>query len=272
MRPLVVFSSFLRSAWSFFFRWPCTHTDNFRAESLFIGPFLQAGVALAGCLLCWMLATSGGPEIFFEGHLFLGVLGLSILTGFFHEDGLADTADGFGPAHIKDDPKSRDKIALAMKDSRLGTYGVCALIFLWLFRYELLWDTNQDLRDFFLALLWSRSVGLGVGAFLLQSQSGVSGHSLGALSLPTKLIWATALAIASLLAIHLPSAQLGSEPLLISPVISAPLFGIFAAGILQTAILLIWFRKRAGFLNGDHIGAVICINEIFFLFNFESLH
>ena len=44
-----------------------------------------------------------------------------LVTGAFHEDGLADTADGLGGGQT---PERRLEI---MKDSRVGTYGVCAL-------------------------------------------------------------------------------------------------------------------------------------------------
>jgi adenosylcobinamide-GDP ribazoletransferase len=43
-------------------------------------------------------------------------------TGAFHEDGLADTADGLGGGWS---PSQR---LLIMKDSRIGTYGACALL------------------------------------------------------------------------------------------------------------------------------------------------
>ena len=45
-----------------------------------------------------------------------------LLTGAFHEDGLADTFDGIGGGH------DRDQALAIMKDSRLGTYGTLALI------------------------------------------------------------------------------------------------------------------------------------------------
>ncbi len=45
-----------------------------------------------------------------------------LVTGGFHEDGLADTADGLGGGQ---DPARRLEI---MKDSRVGTYGVLALV------------------------------------------------------------------------------------------------------------------------------------------------
>lgn len=53
------------------------------------------------------------------------VLALAIgllITGAFHEDGLADTADGLGGGQT---PARRLEI---MKDSRIGTYGACALV------------------------------------------------------------------------------------------------------------------------------------------------
>jgi len=45
-----------------------------------------------------------------------------ILTGAFHEDGLADTADGIGGGY------TREKILLIMKDSRIGTFGTAAFV------------------------------------------------------------------------------------------------------------------------------------------------
>lgn len=53
----------------------------------------------------------------------LAALTVSLLvTGALHEDGLADVADGFGGAH------GRDRKLAIMRDSRIGSYGVLALI------------------------------------------------------------------------------------------------------------------------------------------------
>jgi adenosylcobinamide-GDP ribazoletransferase len=52
----------------------------------------------------------------------LGAVGASLLlTGALHEDGLADTSDALGGAF------DRDKILAILKDSRVGTFGACAL-------------------------------------------------------------------------------------------------------------------------------------------------
>jgi adenosylcobinamide-GDP ribazoletransferase len=47
----------------------------------------------------------------------------ALATGALHEDGLADVADGFGGGATRE-----DKLAI-MRDSRIGTYGVLALLF-----------------------------------------------------------------------------------------------------------------------------------------------
>jgi adenosylcobinamide-GDP ribazoletransferase len=52
----------------------------------------------------------------------LSIAGGILMTGAFHEDGLADVCDGFGGGWTK------EKILLIMKDSRVGTYGVVGLI------------------------------------------------------------------------------------------------------------------------------------------------
>jgi len=51
----------------------------------------------------------------------LAVAATLAATGCLHEDGLADTADGFGGG------KTREQKLDIMRDSRTGTYGVCAL-------------------------------------------------------------------------------------------------------------------------------------------------
>lgn len=60
-----------------------------------------------------------------------------LVTGAFHEDGLADGFDGFGGGWTK------SKILDIMKDSRLGTYGAVALIFLFAIKFLALSELFQ---------------------------------------------------------------------------------------------------------------------------------
>src|SRR5689334_14895225 len=68
--------------------------------------FLAAGLAGCSNAVAALLAVAAGIA----------------LTGAFHEDGLADTADGFGGGSGRD-----EKLAI-MRDSRLGSFGGVALI------------------------------------------------------------------------------------------------------------------------------------------------
>jgi len=56
----------------------------------------------------------------------------ALLTGAFHEDGLADTADGLGGG------MTRERALDIMKDSRIGSYGALALVLALLFKVALL--------------------------------------------------------------------------------------------------------------------------------------
>jgi len=62
----------------------------------------------------------------------LSMLAAVLMTGAFHEDGLADTVDGFGGGWT-----TERKLEI-MKDSRVGTYGAIALVLSMLLRYALL--------------------------------------------------------------------------------------------------------------------------------------
>jgi adenosylcobinamide-GDP ribazoletransferase len=88
-----------------------------RAQRAF--PLIGAIVGLAIGLFDRALLAIGIPE------LAAAVLALgagALLTGALHEDGLADVADGFGGS------SDREKKLAIMRDSRIGTYGVLALL------------------------------------------------------------------------------------------------------------------------------------------------
>jgi adenosylcobinamide-GDP ribazoletransferase len=76
-----------------------------------------------------LIGIATGGIILLSSHVFPAplpvILGLAfaiLLTGGLHEDGLADTADAFGGG------STRERCLEIMKDSRIGTYGVLALI------------------------------------------------------------------------------------------------------------------------------------------------
>lgn len=84
-----------------------------------------------------------------------------MLTGGFHEDGLADVADGLGGSH------SRERALEIMKDSRVGAYGAMALVLALLAKVALLailgsvegipaaWETSPFTTWYVCVALWS---------------------------------------------------------------------------------------------------------------------
>ncbi len=79
---------------------------------------------LAGWLVGGLVASAYGlASLWFpvSVSLVLSILVSVLITGAFHEDGLADTADGLGGGWT-----TEQKLRI-MKDSRLGTYGAVAL-------------------------------------------------------------------------------------------------------------------------------------------------
>ena len=82
-----------------------------------------------------------------------------LVTGVFHEDGLADMADGFGGGF----DKSR-KLEI-MKDSRLGTYGSAALMMVLLGKFLFLSESGNVLLAILVAYPLSRAV---AGSFIFD--------------------------------------------------------------------------------------------------------
>lgn len=113
----------LRLAVAMLTRIPMPHPDGASPAYVARAPrvFPVIGAAIGGAIGLVYLALLGiGIPVAATAALALGA-GM-LLTGGFHEDGLADLADGFGGG--------RDKTAKLdiMRDSRLGTYGALVLL------------------------------------------------------------------------------------------------------------------------------------------------
>ena len=100
-----------------------TGADISRASWTF--PVIGAGIGALGGIVYWIAHGLGLPP-FVCGTLAVGATVL--ITGALHEDGLADTADGFGGG------TTQERKLEIMRDSRVGTYGALALILSFLLR------------------------------------------------------------------------------------------------------------------------------------------
>jgi adenosylcobinamide-GDP ribazoletransferase len=88
-------------------------------------PVIGAGIGLLGAIVYW-LAHGLGLDPLLGGTL--TVAATMLVTGALHEDGLADTADGFGGGQT-----AARKLEI-MRDSSIGAYGAAALILSFLLR------------------------------------------------------------------------------------------------------------------------------------------
>lgn len=152
-----------------------------------------------------------------------------LITGALHEDGAADLGDGFGGG------ATRERKLEIMRDSRIGTYGVCVLGLSLLARWSALaalavaggWTVLIALvaahvagRALMPAFMWhvppARSDGLSAGVGRVPQATAVASLALGALALlPGGL--AFALVTAGLLVLwflvlqHLSQRQIGGQ-------------------------------------------------------------
>ena len=101
-----------------YFERPAEHPTEFRLAAA-AWPLAGLVIALAPASVLLLSSLAGIPAVITAT---LSVALLIALTGAMHEDGLGDVADGFGGGGDK-----AKKLAI-MRDSRLGTYGVLALV------------------------------------------------------------------------------------------------------------------------------------------------
>ena len=94
-----------------------SETDIGKASAFFplIGVIVGGGAALVFVGLQRILPL--------PASVFCAIGFATLITNGFHEDGLADSFDGFGGGWTK------DRVLEIMRDSRIGTYGTLALIF-----------------------------------------------------------------------------------------------------------------------------------------------
>jgi len=201
---------------------------------------LVVGLSMAGV---WTLVQSFAPS---SVACLLTLVAGVLLTGAFHEDGLADMADSAGAFGAE------AKLEI-MRDSRVGTYGALALVLLVLARFVLLWELSVlTVATVAAALVAAHVLGRWSSVWLMArvpharagSDNGVVAEGVGT----RELLLASLAALVALV----PAVSLGGWPVLSTP----PL----ALGI---ALLAGWrMRRRLGGITGDGLGATNVIVEL----------
>lgn len=171
----------------------------------------------------------------------LAVISGIIVTGALHEDGLADCADGLWGG------TTRDRALEIMRDSRVGTYGACALI---------------------------GSIGLRVMAlFELQPEQGliamIIAHAVSRAMIPPVLVsgrHARTRGLASSVAsgVSYPSAAMAVIIAFLIALLAGPVaaMAVFAAAVLSSGVMLAILIRKLGGYTGDGLGAIQQCAEI----------
>ncbi|MCP1199796.1 adenosylcobinamide-GDP ribazoletransferase [Notoacmeibacter sp. MSK16QG-6] len=164
-----------------------------------------------------------------------------LLTGALHEDGLADVADGFGGG-----PDRERKLAI-MKDSRLGAYGVLAMIASFLLRATLI-AALTDPTVAALSLVAAHGAARALMPAMLHRLPNARGEGVACqIGHPSKAAVITALSIGFLALL-----PLGLIPLIVALIALAFVYG----GMTALA------RWQIGGQTGDVCGTLEQIGEI----------
>ncbi len=139
-------------------------------------PFTSLVIGLGPAAILLGLEWLGAPHLFAAA---VAVAGMVLVTGAMAEDALADAADGlFGAQTVE------ERLAI-MKDSRHGSYGVCAIVLLLLIRVTAVGSIGNPLAAagvWLAAGVMARSGALWLTAALPPARSGGAAATAGQVS------------------------------------------------------------------------------------------
>ena len=201
-------------------------------------PLVGILVGAVGALVFWLFDILLPLEV----AVIMSMAATILLTGAFHEDGLADAVDGLGGGC------SREHVLTIMSDSRIGSYGAVALVIALLAKYQ--------------ALSYQTAA--------LIPASIIAGHALSRLC-----------AVLVMFTQSYVKAEGKSKPLAaqlnLAELIIAIFFGLlpmvflemkYLAALVPVAVVWLWFsakiKARIGGYTGDCLGAMQQLTEVAF--------
>ncbi|OQW90052.1 MAG: adenosylcobinamide-GDP ribazoletransferase [Rhodoferax ferrireducens] len=233
------------------------------------GHFPGVGVLVGGLVaaftaaLLMLLPVTGSAPLVAAA---LGTVLSVLLTGAFHEDGLADVADGLGGSY------DRNRALEIMKDSRVGAFGAIAVVLALLSKVVLLGllgDVSAPLMvlALFVAHVVSRTWPLLTIRLLAHvgdaagSKSKPLADQISLAALGTGFTWcfmALALTVYGQAATDFVSLDVSGADLL------QALANALVASLLAWVWITRWFARRLGGFTGDCLGATQQVCELAF--------
>jgi adenosylcobinamide-GDP ribazoletransferase len=243
-RPAGFFARFA-AATAFFTRLPvdARTRDGWRlADSAWAFPLVGAGIGAVAALAFLLTESIGlGSR---PAALFAVLAGLA-LTGALHEDGLADTADGFFGG------RDREAKLAIMRDSRQGTIGVLAIVLSVLLRAAALVDIG-DVIHAGLALIAAHAASRAALPAAMSGLVPARADGLGATAGRPRTSGAV---------------QAAGIGVLITVAALGPTRGVIALcamGLMVFAMAILAHRQIGGY-TGDVLGALQQVGEIVML-------
>lgn len=250
--------SFLQHEWRvfwtavmFFTRLPTPTFRDHRSEWLQEAPryFPLVGALVGGFGAgVWWLAAHVLPA---EIAVLLSMIATILLTGAFHEDGLADVCDGFGGGWTK------AQVLTIMRDSRIGAFGAIGIALLLGLKALTLARVPEGLM--LATLVAGHAASRWAAATLLFTHEYVR-EEADAKAKPM----ATRMSTASLMM----ATVFGLAPLLLLP---PRLWWALATVVVARTWLAHWFTRRIGGYTGDCLGAVQQVSEVAFYLTVVAL-
>lgn len=240
----------IRAAVMFFTRLPVPSVENFDAQDLQRAaawfPYVGWLVGLLAALV-WWAAVQWWPPTIASG---LSLAATLLLTGAFHEDGLADVCDGFGGGYTK------ERVLEIMTDSRIGAFGAIGVVVVMALKWQAVASLPIGMAA--VALIAGHAISRSAAVALMAVLPYVRGEASKAKPMATQLSGGR-LVVA--LAGGLLPLLLGSAGLEIQ--LAALATGL-ATVVILWVILGLWFRRRLGGYTGDCLGAAQQITELGF--------
>ena len=179
----------------------------------------------------------------------LGMAATILATGGFHEDGFADSCDGFGGGWDK------AQVLTIMKDSRIGSYAALGVGLILLTKWSALTELDAGLGPPFLAiaLVAGHAVSRLASTVLIYFLDYVRDDDSSKSKPLAQRMAPGELAVAALC---------GLAPCLLLPL--AEVLAALAAVVLSTLLAARYFVRRIGGYTGDCLGATQQVAEVAF--------
>lgn len=189
---------------------------------------------------CGLLLTHVAPP------LLTGVavaVSLSMVSGFLHVDGLADTIDGFMSC------RDRERSLVIMKDSRIGVMGAVAIVCLLLFKTAAL--VSLPATELISTLIISSAAGR-TAVILMMSFLPYARAEGGLGNLFFEANSAKSISISSIVLLLTVMVVLGPQKM----------FVLLILFVLTMVIFCMWCVKKIGGYTGDTLGAICELMEM----------